>query len=131
MPSSIEEFLRQSRQQRISFLLVGRTGVGKSSTINSLLGQDIVPVGDFEPTTMSVDQHDTVVDGVPVRIFDTPGLCDDLEIKGNDVRYLSFAKIIGPPSWPGSSDHPERGGGEQNGRAGRLGRQCGMPVGGP
>ncbi len=45
------------------------------------------------------------------------------------VDSLSFAKIIGPPPWPRSWDHPGRGGGDQNGRLGRFVRQCGTPSG--
>lgn len=84
----LANFLEEGRRRRLSFLLVGRTGVGKSSTINSLLGREVAPVGDFEPTTMQVAVYEDFINGVPVRVVDTPGLCDDLEEAGNDEGYL-------------------------------------------
>ncbi|MCF4995417.1 hypothetical protein GIW70_12055 [Pseudomonas syringae] len=49
----IQRMLNQ--KERITILLVGRTGVGKSSTINSLMGAEVAPVGKFTATTLQVE----------------------------------------------------------------------------
>ncbi|QYJ77925.1 GTPase [Shewanella acanthi] len=72
----------------IKFLLVGRTGVGKSSTINSLLGTELAPVGKFNPTTMDITSYSYTHDDIDYQIYDTPGLCDDLPEQGNNDKYL-------------------------------------------
>lgn len=90
--ATMEQFIAEGAKRRISFLLAGRTGVGKSSTINALLGREVAPVGDFEPTTMMVSVHDDVINRVPVRVIDTPGLCDDVEEAGNDEKYLEMIR---------------------------------------
>lgn len=76
-------------KKNITILLAGRTGVGKSSTINSLLGAQVAPVGKYRPTTMSVASYLHEHGGLPYQIVDTPGLCDDLPEVGNDDRYLA------------------------------------------
>jgi GTPase SAR1 family protein len=71
-------------------LLVGRTGVGKSSTINSLIDKEIAKVGGYEATTMEVQGYDLKINDVNFTVFDTPGLCDDFEEEGNDEKYLQL-----------------------------------------
>jgi len=84
--------LKSLVKQRFTFMLVGRTGVGKSSTINKLLGEEVAKVGDYEATTIEVEHYQTLINGVKFDIFDTPGLCDDLEENGNDLEYLKRIK---------------------------------------
>lgn len=81
--------LSSTRTRGFTFMLAGRTGVGKSSTINSLLGTDIAPVGAYEPTTFEVKDFRLSRNGIDFIVYDTPGLCDDLEERGNDHLYIS------------------------------------------
>jgi predicted GTPase len=76
-------------KKSITILLAGRTGVGKSSTINSLLGAQVAPVGKYRPTTMSVARYLHEHGGLLYQVVDTPGLCDDLPEVGNDDPYLA------------------------------------------
>lgn len=80
--------LLENKSKEITFVLMGRSGVGKSSTINSLLGAEVARVGKYEPTTMDVTAYHHEHEGIKYRIYDTPGLCDELPEAGNDQRYL-------------------------------------------
>ncbi|MCP4324768.1 MAG: hypothetical protein GY787_23550, partial [Alteromonadales bacterium] len=86
LEESVIKLLRE--KQYISFLLIGRTGVGKSSTINSLLGQDVATTSKYRPATMGIKTYQHCHEQVNYKIIDTPGLCDDLPEAGNDDRYL-------------------------------------------
>lgn len=88
--------LRAARQRRFHFLLAGRAGVGKSSLVNSLLGQAVARVGDYEPTTADVAVYESELEGVSYTVADTPGLCDDLPEAGNDARYLALIRARVP-----------------------------------
>ncbi len=90
-PKSSAEGSRSPKARPLTFLLAGRTGTGKSSTINSLLGSDIAPTGKYRPTTLEVKKYQYSHQGVAYEIIDTPGLCDDLPEAGNDEKY--FAQI--------------------------------------
>ena len=93
MQKALEE-LRELLARKCTFLLVGRTGVGKSSTINSLLGQKVARVGHYEPTTVKVETFDAVIEGVQFSVIDTPGLCDGIDEK-TDYRRIKeiFSKV--------------------------------------
>jgi small GTP-binding protein len=84
------EKLQLSQDKEFVFLLAGRTGVGKSSTVNSLLGQQIATVGKYDATTIEVQEYEHEINGVKCSIIDTPGLCDDIPEKGNDEKYIEL-----------------------------------------
>ncbi len=75
------------RTTPLTFLLVGRTGVGKSSAVNALLGCEVAQTSRCEAATQGVNRYVHVHDGLPVCVVDTPGLCDALPEAGNDERY--------------------------------------------
>ncbi|CAH9083989.1 unnamed protein product [Cuscuta epithymum] len=55
-------------------LLLGRTGVGKSSTINSIFGQSKATTNAFHPETNHVYEITGTMKGVKISFIDTPGL---------------------------------------------------------
>lgn len=58
----------------LNILVLGKTGVGKSATINSIFSEEKSTINAFEPATSSVKVVAGVLHGVKIRIFDTPGL---------------------------------------------------------
>ncbi|KAF3528363.1 hypothetical protein DY000_02039041 [Brassica cretica] len=58
----------------INVLVIGKTGVGKSATINSIFGETKSAVGAFRVTTKSANYVVGNVGGILITILDTPGL---------------------------------------------------------
>jgi GTP-binding protein EngB required for normal cell division len=90
LKASIKKIKKKIKEQdqKLVFLLAGRWGVGKSSTINSLLGAEIARVDHHEQGTFEVTPYPTEFAGIPLVIVDTPGLCDAVEENSNDKFYL-------------------------------------------
>lgn len=68
--------LKNAREQKINILLVGATGSGKSSTINSIFDTSVAKVGvGVAPETSEIECYE--LDNL--TIWDTPGLGDSVE----------------------------------------------------
>ena len=65
---SINDFLTKTKH--INIVLLGKTGVGKSTLINAILGKDEAEEGGFIPVTSSTNQYEAG----NLRLFDTVGI---------------------------------------------------------
>ena len=71
---AIESKISSAGFRPLDVLLVGATGVGKSSTLNALFGRKIAKVGEgVDPETMRVGHYEL---NDSLRIWDSPGLGD-------------------------------------------------------
>ncbi|KAG8389475.1 hypothetical protein BUALT_Bualt02G0233200 [Buddleja alternifolia] len=84
----------------INILVLGKSGVGKSATINSLFGEEKAPIDAFETGTASAKKISGFIDGVKVRVFDTPGLKPSVMEQGFNRSVLSSVKKLTKKSSP-------------------------------
>ena len=75
------------RKPSVKLLVIGQTGSGKSTLINTLLGRYIASVGDeLEPETETVSVYKEEINDVSVTACDTPGLRD---ASGKEKNYMN------------------------------------------
>ena len=73
--ASLPQDLDQNESKQISFSVIGRPNVGKSSIVNQLVGEKRVIVNNEEGTTRdAVDTPFETADGTKFRIVDTAGI---------------------------------------------------------
>jgi predicted GTPase len=71
------------------FLLIGQTGVGKSSFINTTFGVRLAKISDFEACTKVVEHYAYGTPFGDVCLIDTPGLSE-----GSEAQDTLYAEMI-------------------------------------
>lgn len=77
-------------------LVLGKTGVGKSATINSLFDQAKTATDAFQPATDHIHEIAGTINGIKVSIIDTPGLSQSSSgnMKRNKKILFSVKRYI-------------------------------------
>ncbi|XVF28320.1 hypothetical protein REPUB_Repub15cG0019200 [Reevesia pubescens] len=76
----------------LNIVVLGKTGVGKSASINSIFREQKSRIDAFEPATTAVKEIVGTVDGVKIRIFDTPGLRSPVTEETANLKLLASIK---------------------------------------
>ncbi|OMO61353.1 Translocon at the outer envelope membrane of chloroplast [Corchorus olitorius] len=76
----------------LNILVLGKIGVGKSATINAIFGEEKTSIHAFEPATTVVKEISGTVDGVTLRVIDTPGLKSSAMEQGANRKVLASIK---------------------------------------
>ena len=77
---------------RLGILVVGRTGSGKSTLVKNLLGIEVKDKNPLEPVTEDVEIYEGVIENVPVRLYDVPGIDDHLF--GEKACFFMLSEVI-------------------------------------
>ncbi|NJN10790.1 MAG: DUF697 domain-containing protein [Richelia sp. RM1_1_1] len=99
--NEIETVLRQARKERghVNILIAGRTGVGKSTLINSVFQGDFAETGQGKPVTTGTTK--ITKENIPLSIYDTRGL----EMKDYKETVQELKDLIKKLSTNDPNDH--------------------------
>ncbi|CAH1441439.1 unnamed protein product [Lactuca virosa] len=68
--------LKEKKRDRLTILVMGKGGVGKSSTVNSIIGERAVTVSAFQSEALRPTMVSRERSGFTLNIIDTPGIVE-------------------------------------------------------
>ncbi|XP_019054026.1 PREDICTED: translocase of chloroplast 120, chloroplastic-like isoform X3 [Nelumbo nucifera] len=94
--SAMAEQLEAAGQEPLDFsctiMVLGKTGVGKSATINSIFDEVKFKTDAFQMSTKKVQDVVGTVQGIKVRVIDTPGLLPSWSDQQHNEKILHSVK---------------------------------------
>eukprot|EP00268_Persea_americana_P031338 TRINITY_DN3046_c0_g1_i7.p1 TRINITY_DN3046_c0_g1~~TRINITY_DN3046_c0_g1_i7.p1 ORF type:complete len:1409 (-),score=460.73 TRINITY_DN3046_c0_g1_i7:259-4485(-) len=94
--SAMAEKLEAASQEPLDFsctiMVIGKTGVGKSATINSIFDEVKFSTDAFQLGTKKVEDIVGMVQGIKVRVIDTPGLLSSCLDQHQNKKILNSVK---------------------------------------
>ena len=88
LPENIQRDLFEwfKGSNEVSIFITGKTGAGKSTLVNGLVGDQVAKEGEtLDPETAEVTSYEKEINGVKVTVWDSPGLQDGTS---NEALYL-------------------------------------------
>ncbi|KAK9917929.1 hypothetical protein WJX75_009711 [Coccomyxa subellipsoidea] len=82
--------LRDEKKTRLTILLIGASGVGKSSTTNSILAERVANVAALQSDTAKAQCFSRVAAGFTLSIIDTPGVLEGDAINGAALSGIVY-----------------------------------------
>jgi GTP-binding protein EngB required for normal cell division len=75
-PTNVEEKGSTKTNEPTAIVLIGNSGVGKSSILNQLGANFLSGLRDRESVTKEIEEHKTEINGKPLILIDIPGLVE-------------------------------------------------------
>lgn len=69
-----EKIMSNNDELTLNLLILGKTGTGKSSLVNALVGEEVAKVGDAEPETEDIYPYSAEIYGKKIIIHDSWGM---------------------------------------------------------
>ena len=73
-----------------TIVILGKTGTGKSTLVNNLIGKKIANTNDYDVGTFEIEKYNyTISKDRQLEIFDTPGFFDDLNAPTKYIEQIT------------------------------------------